>query len=46
MYQIGAPTYNKKWLAFSWSEDNQREVELGIIKKAKTVEVLARLIHV
>jgi succinate dehydrogenase/fumarate reductase flavoprotein subunit len=46
MYQIGAPTYNKKGLAFSWSEDNQREVELGIIKKAETVEELARLIHV
>lgn len=46
MYQIGAPTYNKKGLAFSWSEDNQREVELGIIKKAETVEELARLIQV
>jgi succinate dehydrogenase/fumarate reductase flavoprotein subunit len=44
MYQIGAPTFNKKGLAFAWSEDNLREVELGIIKKANTVEELARLI--
>ena len=33
MYQIGAPTYNQRGLAFSWSQDNLREVELGIIKK-------------
>lgn len=34
MYPIGAPTHNKLGLTFSWSEDNLREVELGIIKKA------------
>jgi succinate dehydrogenase/fumarate reductase flavoprotein subunit len=46
MYQIGAPTYNQKGLAFSWSQDNLREVELGIIKRANSVEELARLLHV
>lgn len=46
MYQIGAPTYNKKGLAFSWSEDNQKEVELGIVKKANSIEELARLTNV
>ena len=44
MYQIGAPTFNKEGLAFSWSEDNLREVEMGIIKKADTVEELAAIV--
>jgi len=44
MYQIGAPTFNKEGLAFNWSEDNLREVEMGIIKKANTVEELAAII--
>ena len=46
MYQIGAPTYNKKGLAFSWSQDNLHEVELGIIKKAKSVAELAQSLGV
>jgi succinate dehydrogenase/fumarate reductase flavoprotein subunit len=41
MYQIGAPTYNKQGVAFSWSEDNLAEIGMGIIKKADTVEELA-----
>jgi succinate dehydrogenase/fumarate reductase flavoprotein subunit len=44
MYRIGAPTFNKEGLAFSWSEDNLREVDMGIIKKADTVEGLAAII--
>ena len=44
MYQIGAPTYNQPGLGFSWSEDNMKEVEMGILKKADTVEELAKLI--
>ena len=31
MYQIGAPTYNQPGLGFAWSEDNMKEVEMGII---------------
>ena len=46
MYQIGAPTYNKKGLAFSWSQDNLHEVELGIIKKAELVAELAQSLGV
>ena len=41
MYQIGAPTYNQPGLGFSWSEDNMKEVEMGIITKAETLEELA-----
>ena len=43
MYQIGAPTYNQPGLGFSWSEDNLKEVEMGIIKKAETLEELAKI---
>ena len=41
MYQIGAPTYNQPGLGFSWSEDNLSEVDMGILKKADSVEELA-----
>ena len=43
MYQIGAPTYNQPGLGFSWSEDNLKEVEMGIIQKADTLEELAEI---
>jgi succinate dehydrogenase/fumarate reductase flavoprotein subunit len=44
LYPVGAPTFNKAELAFDWSDDNLREVELGIIKKADTVAGLAHAI--
>lgn len=44
MYQIGAPTYNQPGLTFSWSEDNLKEVEMGIIRKADSVAELADVI--
>lgn len=44
MYPIGAPTYNKLGFSFRWSEDNLREVDLGIVKRADSVEELARLV--
>jgi len=44
LYPIGAPTFNKAELAYDWSEDNLREVELGVIKKAGTLAELARAI--
>ena len=43
MYQIGAPTYNQPGLGFSWSEDNLKEVEMGIVQKADTLEELAEI---
>ena len=46
MYPIGAPTHNQVGLDFSWSDDNLREIELGIIKKAESVEELAKLLRV
>jgi succinate dehydrogenase/fumarate reductase flavoprotein subunit len=45
MYPIGAPTHNQVGLTFSWSEDNLREVELGIIKKAHSLQELAGILN-
>jgi succinate dehydrogenase/fumarate reductase flavoprotein subunit len=42
LYPVGAPTFNKAELAYDWSHDNLREVELGILKKADTVAGLAQ----
>ncbi len=45
LYQIGAPTYNERGLDFRWSEDNLREVEMGILKRADSVQELAQVIN-
>ncbi|HXQ53011.1 MAG TPA: FAD-dependent oxidoreductase [Stellaceae bacterium] len=44
MYPIGQAIYNQRGLDYEWSDDNLREIELGIIKKAETVDALARRI--
>jgi succinate dehydrogenase/fumarate reductase flavoprotein subunit len=41
MYALGRPTSNDKGVWVDWSEDNLREVELGILKKADTIAELA-----
>src|SRR5260370_5055420 len=41
LYPVGQAIYNTAGLDFEWSEDNLREIELGIIKKADTLEELA-----
>lgn len=41
LYPVGAPTFNKAELAYDWSNDNLREVESGILKKADTPAALA-----
>jgi succinate dehydrogenase/fumarate reductase flavoprotein subunit len=45
-YRIGSPIYNDRDLTFDWSEDNLREVELGLLRRADTVEELAGLLQV
>ncbi len=40
-YPLGNPTYNDRNMSFTWSRDNLKEVELGILKKAATIEELA-----
>ena len=40
-YPLGSATYNDRKVSFTWSQDNLKEVELGILKTAKTIEELA-----
>jgi succinate dehydrogenase/fumarate reductase flavoprotein subunit len=46
MYALGRPTSNDKGIRISWSEDNLREVELGILKKANTIRELAGMLGI
>ena len=41
MYPLGKATSNDQGIRYDWSEDNLREVELGILKRADTLEGLA-----
>ena len=41
MYPLGKATSNDKGVRYQWSDDNQKEVELGILKRADTLEGLA-----
>jgi succinate dehydrogenase/fumarate reductase flavoprotein subunit len=42
MYALGQPTYNDPdILHYRWSDDNRKEIELGIITEASTLEELA-----
>ncbi len=41
LYALGKATSNDEGLRYEWSEDNLKEVELGIIKRARTLEELA-----
>jgi succinate dehydrogenase/fumarate reductase flavoprotein subunit len=46
LYPVGQAIYNKVGITFEWSDDNLREVELGIIKRADTIADLARQLNV
>jgi succinate dehydrogenase/fumarate reductase flavoprotein subunit len=46
MYPLGKATSNDKGMRYDWSEDNLREVELGILKRADTLEGLATALGV
>ncbi len=41
MYPLGKATSNDKGIRYYWSDDNLKEVELGILKRADTLEGLA-----
>ena len=41
MYPLGKATSNDKGIRHYWSDDNLKEVELGILKRADTLEGLA-----
>jgi succinate dehydrogenase/fumarate reductase flavoprotein subunit len=40
-YPLGNPTYNDRNVNFTWSRDNLKEVELGILKRAASLDELA-----
>ena len=42
-YSSGRLRHREKW---SWSRSNDKEIEAGIVKKANTIEELAKLIKV
>jgi succinate dehydrogenase/fumarate reductase flavoprotein subunit len=46
LYPIGQAIYNTVGLDFEWSEDNLREVGLGIVKTADTIKELAPLMNI
>ena len=41
MYPLGKATSNDEGIRYSWSDDNLKEVELGIIKRANSLAELA-----
>jgi succinate dehydrogenase/fumarate reductase flavoprotein subunit len=43
-YPLGNPTYNARNMDYAWSRDSLKEVELGILKKADTIDDLANVI--
>ncbi len=43
MYGLGDVCYNERGLDYPWSDDNQAEVQSGIIKKASDVGELAQI---
>lgn len=44
LYPLGKPTSNDEGVRYVWSNDNLREVELGIIRRAATLAELAQLL--
>ena len=40
-YPLAIPTFNDPVIAYDWSKDNLKEVELGIIVKADSIEEMA-----
>jgi succinate dehydrogenase/fumarate reductase flavoprotein subunit len=41
MYPLGKATSNDRGIRYEWSDDNEKEVELGMLKRADTLEGLA-----
>ena len=42
-FPMGNPAYNERDMTYVWSEDNSKEIEEGIIKKANTVGELGEM---
>jgi len=46
MYPLGKATSNDRGIRYDWSEDNLAEVEMGIIKRADSLQTLANLLGI
>jgi succinate dehydrogenase/fumarate reductase flavoprotein subunit len=46
MYPLGRPTSNDEGVLYEWSDDNQKEINSGILKRANTLAELAALLNV
>lgn len=46
LYPLGNPAYNDIDASLDWSKDNSREIATGILKKADSIEALAKTIGV
>jgi succinate dehydrogenase/fumarate reductase flavoprotein subunit len=46
MYPLGKATSNDEGIRYDWSDDNLKEVGLGIIKRADTISDLARVLGI
>lgn len=46
LYPLGKATSNDEGLRYDWSKDNLKEVELGIIKRATTLDGLAAALDI
>jgi succinate dehydrogenase/fumarate reductase flavoprotein subunit len=44
LYPLGRPTSNDPDVYYEWSDDNMKEVENGILKKASTLAELAKML--
>ncbi|MEE2997592.1 MAG: FAD-dependent oxidoreductase [Pseudomonadota bacterium] len=43
LYPLGNPAYNDRNVNMEWSDDNLKEVEMGILKRADTLDELAEI---
>lgn len=41
LYPFGRPTHNERGIAYDWSRDNRKEIGLGILRQADSLEELA-----
>ena len=46
MYPLGRPTSNDEGVRCDWSEDNQKEIKMGILKRAQSLAELADQLQV
>ena len=46
MYPLGRPTSNDEGVNYEWSEDNEKETKLGILKRANSLAELAGILGV